>query len=86
MMTTAEMRRLEKESKNPSTNDSTHLPEGFSWANSSLTKCPIGTIRDQSNCGCCWVILFMENDKSISIIQDFNTSFIFEILDLIAYK
>lgn len=32
------------------------LPVNFTWANPENTKCPINHIRDQSNCGSCWVI------------------------------
>lgn len=28
----------------------------FTWADGKSTKCPIRHIRDQSNCGSCWVI------------------------------
>lgn len=71
MMSSAEMRKLEKQSKNPSRpEDTPTLPENFSWANTNRTKCRIDTIRDQSNCGSCWVILFIKNDnESILIIQ-----------------
>ena len=53
----AEMRKLEKESSDSSTNQ-TGLPENFSWVSSKRTTCPIGNIRDQSNCGSCWVNIY----------------------------
>lgn len=57
MMTSAKVQKLEKESKKPTAN-ATNIPENFTWANANHAKCPLGTIRDQSNCGGCWVKLF----------------------------
>lgn len=32
-----------------------NLPKSFTWTDIKNTKCPISHIRDQSNCGSCWV-------------------------------
>lgn len=32
------------------------LPVNFTWLDPKTTKCPVNHIRDQSNCGACWVM------------------------------
>lgn len=32
-----------------------NLPKSFTWTDAKNTKCPITHIRDQANCGSCWV-------------------------------
>lgn len=50
----AEMRKMKKEARG-STADGVTYPENFSWATSNRTKCPISSIREQSNCASGWV-------------------------------
>lgn len=38
--------------------ESSTLPTNFTWDNKTLTSCPIGKIRDQANCGSCWVCIY----------------------------
>lgn len=55
-LTAAEIRKLKKEAQK-SRPYSYEVPDNFTWASTNLTTCPIDTIRDQSNCGSCWVRL-----------------------------
>lgn len=41
------------------------LPKNFSWAATNRTKCNIDYIRDQANCGSCWVIIFRDRMTSM---------------------
>lgn len=53
-LSAAEIKKMKKEARK-SRPDYSDLPENFSWARTNRTTCPIDTIRDQSNCGSCWV-------------------------------
>lgn len=48
-------KEMKKATLKPSDTDNMNLPVNFTWANRTITKCPVYKIRDQSNCGSCWV-------------------------------
>lgn len=48
-------KEMKKATVKPSDTDYMNLPVNFTWADKKNTKCPVYKIRDQANCGSCWV-------------------------------
>ncbi|KAK7605419.1 hypothetical protein V9T40_007277 [Parthenolecanium corni] len=51
----AELRKMKKEAR-AFTAAETPVPESFTWTNTNRTKCPIGSVREQSNCASGWAV------------------------------